>query len=77
MWKRGFVHVISIVHGQKKMNRQLTGRIAGFHFSPTVLSRQNLIDEGIADNRITVTGNTVIDALYVVVEKIKREVEVR
>ena len=56
------------------MNRQLTGRIAGFHFSPTVLSRQNLIDEGIADNRITVTGNTVIDALYVVVEKIKRDV---
>lgn len=59
----------------EEMNRQLTGRIAGFHFSPTVLSRQNLIDEGIADNRITVTGNTVIDALYVVVEKIKREVE--
>ena len=59
----------------EEMNRQLTGRIAGLHFSPTVLSRQNLIDEGIADNRITVTGNTVIDALYVVVEKIKREVE--
>ena len=59
----------------EEMNRQLTGRIAGFHFSPTVLSRQNLIDEGIADNRITVTGNTVIDALYVVVEKSKREVE--
>ena len=59
----------------EEMNRQLTGRIADFHFSPTVLSRQNLIDEGIADNRITVTGNTVIDALYVVVEKIKREVE--
>lgn len=59
----------------EEMNRQLTGRIACFHFSPTVLSRQNLIDEGIADNRITVTGNTVIDALYVVVEKIKREVE--
>ena len=59
----------------EEMNRQLTGRIAGFHFSPTVLSRQNLIDEGIADNTITVTANTVIDALYVVVEKIKREVE--
>ena len=55
------------------MNRQITGRIATYHFSPTPLSRQNLLDEGICDEKITVTGNTVIDALYVVVERIKND----
>ena len=55
------------------MNRQITGRIATYHFSPTPLSRQNLLDEGICDEKITVTGNTVIDALYMVVERIKND----
>ena len=54
----------------EEMNRQLTGRIATYHFSPTTLSRQNLLDEGIDDRKITVTGNTVIDALHWVVNKI-------
>lgn len=59
----------------EEMNRQLTGRIASYHFSPTQLSRDNLLAEGISDERITVTGNTVIDALYMVVDKIKRDGE--
>ena len=55
----------------EEMNRQITGRIATYHFAPTPLSRQNLLDEGVKDVQITVTGNTVIDALYWVVDKIK------
>ena len=55
----------------EEMNRQLTGRMAAFHFAPTLLSRQNLLAEGIQEDRIIVTGNTVIDALYLVVKKIK------
>ena len=57
----------------EEMNRQLTGRIATYHFAPTQLSRQNLLAEGVDENRIVVTGNTVIDALYMVVEKIKED----
>ncbi len=55
----------------EEMNRQITGRIASFNFAPTPLSRQNLLNEGIGDNNIMVTGNTVIDALHMVVKKIK------
>ena len=55
----------------EEMNRLITGRIATYHFSPTPLSRQNLLAEGIKEEAITVTGNTVIDALYIVVDKIK------
>ena len=55
----------------EEMNRLLTGRIATYHFAPTLLSRQNLLQENVADEKITVTGNTVIDALYWVVHKIK------
>ena len=55
----------------EEMNRQLTGRIATYHFAPTPLSRQNLLTEAVQESHITVTGNTVIDALYMVVEKIK------
>ena len=51
----------------EEMNRQITGRIATYHFAPTPLSRQNLLDEGVPEDRITVTGNTVIDALQWVV----------
>lgn len=56
----------------EEMNRQITGRIATYHFSPTQQSRQNLLDEGVKEDNITVTGNTVIDALYMVVDKIKK-----
>ncbi len=55
----------------EEMNRQITGRIATYDFSPTPLSRQNLLDEGVAPEKITVTGNTVIDALQMVVARIK------
>lgn len=55
----------------EEMNRQLTGRIATFHFAPTALSRQNLLNEGVKSTAISVTGNTVIDALFMVVDKIK------
>lgn len=57
----------------EEMNRLITGRIATYHFSPTPLSRQNLLDEGVKETQIHVTGNTVIDALYWVVEKIKND----
>ena len=55
----------------EEVNRQITGRIATYNFSPTPLSRQNLLEEKVGEQSITVTGNTVIDALYWVVEKIK------
>ncbi len=55
----------------EEMNRQITGRIATYNFSPTPLSRQNLLEEKVAEQSIVVTGNTVIDALYWVVNKIK------
>ena len=55
------------------MNRQITGRIATYHFAPTELSREHLMSEGVKDENIVVTGNTVIDALYWVVEKIKSD----
>ena len=57
----------------EEMNRQITGRIATYHFSPTLLSRKNLLAEGVKEEQITVTGNTVIDALYMVVDKIKQD----
>ena len=55
----------------EEMNRLITGRITTYHFSPTPLSRQNLLDEGVEESSIIVTGNTVIDALYMVINKIK------
>lgn len=57
----------------EEINRQITGRIATYHFSPTPLSRQNLLEEGLKESAILVTGNTVIDALYMVVDKIKKD----
>lgn len=57
----------------EEMNRQITTRIASYHFAPTPLSRKNLLQEGIADELITVTGNTVIDALRWVVDKIVKD----
>ena len=57
----------------EEMNRQVTGRIAEYDFAPTPLSRQNLLDEGVSEEKITVTGNTVIDALHWVVGKIESD----
>ena len=57
----------------EEMNRQVTGRIATYDFAPTPLSRQNLLDEGVSEEKITVTGNTVIDALHWVVGKIESD----
>lgn len=57
----------------EEMNRQITGRIAAYHFAPTPLSRENLLKENIAPGSVTVTGNTVIDALYMVVDRIKAD----
>lgn len=59
----------------EEMNRLITGRIATYHFSPTPLSKENLLKENVAEEAITVTGNTVIDALYMVVDKIKNNLE--
>lgn len=58
----------------EEMNRQITGRIATFNFAPTPLSRENLLKENVSVDKITVTGNTVIDALYWVVDKMKNDV---
>jgi UDP-N-acetylglucosamine 2-epimerase len=57
----------------EEINRQITGRIATYHFSPTSLSKQNLLNEGIKSDGVTVTGNSVIDALYMVVDRIKKD----
>lgn len=57
----------------EEMNRQITGRIATYNFAPTPLSRENLIKENVSEDSIAVTGNTVIDALYWVVDRIKND----
>ena len=57
----------------EEMNRQITGRIASFHFAPTPLSKENLMREDIQEKNITVTGNTVIDALHLVINMIKND----
>ena len=56
----------------EEINRQITSRIAAYNYAPTPLSRQNLLQENVSNDTITVTGNTVIDALYMVVDKIKQ-----
>ena len=54
----------------EEMNRQLTGRLAAYHFAPTPLAKQNLLKENVCEKNIEVTGNTVIDALHWVVNRI-------
>ena len=61
----------------EEMNRQITGRIATYSFAPTTLSKQNLLRENISEEKITVTGNTVIDALHWVVSKLKKSDSMR
>ena len=56
----------------EEMNRQITGRIATYNFSPTPLSKQNLLEEK-AQGQIYVTGNTVIDALHTIVDKLQHD----
>lgn len=53
----------------EEMNRQLTGRIANFHFAPTALAKENLLSENIPEKTIFITGNTVVDALLLAAEK--------
>ena len=56
----------------EEFNRQIASKVCRWHFAPTKLSRQNLLDENIQSESITVTGNTVIDALYWVLIVLKR-----
>lgn len=57
----------------EEMNRQITSRIATYNLAPTPLSKENLLKEGVREETIIVTGNTVIDALHIVTEKIKND----
>ena len=79
-----FYHRISVAHVEaglrtnniyspwpEEMNRQLTGRLASFHFAPTKVARQNLLAENVDPARVYVTGNTVIDALQAANRKIE------
>lgn len=59
----------------EELNRQITSRIAKYHFAPTELSKKNLINENISENSIFITGNTVIDALFTIVNKIKNNTD--
>ena len=61
----------------EEMNRRLTGRLATMHFAPTEAARQNLLRENVPADSITVTGNTVIDALHIVVNKLKDNAALR
>lgn len=59
----------------EEANRQLTTQITAYHFAPTTTSRDNLLKENVNEQSIVVTGNTVIDALFLALEKIKNNVE--
>lgn len=61
----------------EEMNRQITGRIAAYHFAPTELSKQNLLSENVSLESILVTGNTVIDALNMAISKIKENSQLK
>lgn len=57
----------------EEMNRKLTGAIAKYHFAPTKTSQKNLLKESVPSSNIYVTGNTVIDALYMITKRIKED----
>lgn len=61
----------------EEINRQITSRIAAYNFAPTSLSKSNLLAENVQESSITVTGNTVIDALHQVVERINGDSDLR
>ncbi len=65
--------LIGNIHFPEEFNRQLTGKIADYHFAPTALSKKNLLTENTKDENILVTGNTVIDALLYGIEKVNAE----
>ena len=56
----------------EEVNRQITTRVTDFHFAPTVTARRNLLAESVPENSIYITGNTVIDALLMVVDKVRQ-----
>lgn len=57
----------------EEANRKLTSALASYHFAPTETAKQNLLNENISDSDIYVTGNTVIDALFMAIDKIKKD----
>lgn len=57
----------------EEVNRKLTGALATLHFAPTETAKSNLLQEGVPESSIYVTGNTVIDALYEMIEKLNRD----
>lgn len=59
----------------EEMNRKLAGTIATFHFAPTVLAKENLLKEGIKEDQILITGNTIVDALKWVIDNKKIEIK--
>jgi UDP-N-acetylglucosamine 2-epimerase (non-hydrolysing) len=61
----------------EEMNRKITGAVATYHFAPTSQARGNLLNEGVADKSIIVTGNTVIDALLDVTQQIKNDAKLK
>lgn len=61
----------------EEMNRQLTGRLTTFHFAPTPWSKENLLKENIQESSICVTGNTVIDALQLALDKIEHSAQLK
>jgi len=56
----------------EEINRQVTGRISDFHFSPTLTSQENLLKENVKEDTIVITGNTVIDALLQSIDKVNK-----
>tara|TARA_Y100001935_G_C17267114_1_gene489804 strand:+ start:244 stop:1365 length:1122 start_codon:yes stop_codon:yes gene_type:complete len=61
----------------EEANRKLTGVLTSYHLAPTISSRENLISENVSDSNICVTGNTVIDALYMALEKISKDQDLK
>jgi len=61
----------------EELNRQIIGRIAKYHMAPTLLNRENLLREGVHDSSIFVTGNTGIDALFMVINQIKSNISLK
>lgn len=61
----------------EEMNRQLTGRIATYHFAPTPLAKSNLLQENVNEGKIRVTGNTVIDALHIVTKRLAEDADLQ
>ncbi len=57
----------------EEINRVLASRLSDLHFAPTAISRKNLLSEGVPDDQVFVTGNTVIDALFIALEKVKSD----